>query len=122
MTDFRGRNERRDARALQQQEQLDYKQAFEEARDDVARLTDRIEALEGQFTELQTLLKDQTQTLREQLESGLAKLEEDNERLHAMIRSAQEHDSELIEQMNKNHRERLEALLHLKNDEPPGNV
>ena len=122
MTDFRGRNERRDARARQQQEQLDYKQAFEEARDDVARLTDRIEALEGQFTELQTLLKDQTQTLREQLESGLAKLEEDNERLHAMIRSAQEHDSELIEQMNKNHRERLEALLHLKNDEPPGNV
>lgn len=120
MVDFRSSGERDRDRHNANRVEQDYKRAFEEAQSEVARLKSKITELEshitafkGQVTELATTQAENTRSLRSQLEAGLAKLDEDNRQMHAMIKSAHNDDLKLVEQMDQNHRERLESIVRL---------
>ena len=124
MVDFRSESERqRDARQAQR-EQQDYKVAFDQAQRDMSDLKARMSELEEQNQALQSKLADlvnlqaeSIRAVRAQVEAGMAKLTEDNTQMHAMIQSAQTEDLKLVEQMDRNHRERLESIVRLVDKE-----
>ena len=113
MTDFRSRGEQREHFEWDQQRQRKAAQNKE-----IKNLHARIADLEKEQKKLKSDLelvtksyKESVQALRKQVEAGVNKLTEDNKRLHTLIRSAQQHDMQLVEQMDKNHRERLDSIL-----------
>lgn len=115
MPDFRSRGERDQFEREQQQRQRKTAQSKE-----IQNLQSRIAELEKDQRKLKSDLEalaksyaDSVQALRKQVESGVAKLTEDNRRLHALIQNAQQHDIQLVEQMDRNHRERMENILRM---------
>lgn len=120
MVDFRSSSEReqddQDTRRVEQ----DYRQAFETARVEIGELKSRMSDIETRNNELQERLSDLVEThaeniraVRAQVESGIAKLSEDNKQMHGLIQNAQTEDLKLVEQMDRNHRERLESIVRL---------
>lgn len=120
MVDFRSSSEReqddQDTRRIEQ----DYRQAFETARAEIGELKSRMSDMETRNDELQERLSNLVETqaeniraVRTQVESGIAKLSEDNKQMHGLIQNAQTEDLKLVEQMDRNHRERLESIVRL---------
>ena len=120
MPDFRSNAERAQDEWREQRVEQDYKAAFEEARLEIGGLKSRLDDLEvknatlqRQLSELMASQAENFQAVRSQVEAGLTKLSDDNRQLHTMIQSAQAQDLELVQQMDQNHRERLESLVRL---------
>lgn len=126
MSDFSTPSEKRRSH---QREQEDYRKAFWAAETEIAELKKIVAGLTEQQAsfrgDLTTLLENQAadkKALVEKVDAGLSKLDEDNKRLHALIQSAQDNDLKLVEQMDKNHRERMSEILKLVEQKANPNV
>ena len=127
MPDFRSKAEQQNDQYRQQVETHNYKTAFEKSQSAVSALKTQIDTLKAEITDLKstqsqfrTQMETMAQThaehvraLRGQIETGLTKLDEDNQKLHTLIRSGQDHDLKLTEQMDENHRERMSNIQQL---------
>lgn len=120
MVDFRTNSERQNDSNKADRVQQYYRQAFENAQTEMGDLKSRMSKLEdknaelqSKFSELVTTQAESTRSIHSQIETGIAKLSEDNGQMHALIQSAQTEDLKLVEQMDRNHRERLESIVHL---------
>lgn len=120
MKSIREKQEAEKRAEAEEKEQNDYRQAFQAAQSEIAELRKTISSLKEQQTDFLTKLQAVSETqqadkkaLFEKVDAGLSKLDEDNKRLHALIQSAQDSDLKLVEQMDKNHRERMSEILKL---------
>jgi len=120
VVDFRSNSERKHDNRQASRVEQDYRQAFENAQAEIGKLKSRMSELDNKNSELQEQLRslaeaqaESIRSIRQQVESGMAKLSEDNSQMHALIQSAQTEDLKLVEQMDRNHRERLESIVRL---------
>ncbi len=120
MPDFRSKSEQAQDQHRKNVEIHNYRQAFENAQSEIDQLKTQISELVSQAsdfrTQLQTLAQTQAEGIRElrsQVEAGLEKLNDDNKKLHTLIQSGQAEDLKLVEQMDANHRERMENIMRL---------
>ena len=120
MVDFRSNNERQHEANRVYREEQDYRAAFETAQREITDLKARMleletqnQTLRSQLSDLVTTQSENIQQVRAQIEAGLAKLTEDNQQMHAQIQSAHDQDLKLVEQMDHNHRQRLDTIVRL---------
>ena len=103
-------------------EERDYREAFHKAQREIDQLKQEVEdfttahkKMHEEFESLKETISGDKKVFLEKLDKRMADLEEDNRRLHALIQSASESDMKLVEQMDKNHREKMDQILKLVN-------